>query len=118
MNQKTIERGVKVLADGLFLGAAILSLERWALDQIESTTPDDLYYLIEKGESAVLSQEVLQWAKPLYQRFHIAFEKYTADYLLELLRIKRPELWGVVSTHPRGKEWLETRLQEIKTQLS
>jgi len=118
MSQKASERLFKVGGNSLLLSATILGLERWALDQIEDKTPDDVYYLIEKNEPAVLSRQVIQWAKPLFARFRATFDNYTSDYLLELLRTKRPELWGVVSTHPKGTEWLEMRLQEVRNQLS
>jgi len=103
--------------DGFFLGITIIALEREAFTALEKVKPDDVYVAIEADKPWTISPGILQWGKPAYKRFNIAFQRYTADYILEKLRIKRPELYSVIITHPRGKAWLETRLAELRKQL-
>lgn len=106
-----------LITDSVLGGMTLLSLEKLIFGFFDKATPDDLFYIIEKNESAVIPPDTLQWVRPIYHKFHDTFDTYTVDYILEKLRKKRPELWSVIKTHPRGREWGEARLGEIRQQL-
>lgn len=105
------------LKDGLFLGLTKIALERQAFTLLEKVTPDDVYRNIQADKPWTVPPETLQWGKPAYKRFYQFLQRYTVDYILEKLRQKRPELYSVIITHPRGKDWLEIRLAELRQQL-
>jgi L-alanine-DL-glutamate epimerase-like enolase superfamily enzyme len=109
---------VQKVKDGFFLGITIIALEREAFTALEKVAPDDVYIAIEADKPWTIPPGFLQWGKPAYKRFNQALQRYTVDYILEKLRNKRPELYSVIITHPRGKVWLEARLAELRKQLS
>jgi hypothetical protein len=105
------------IRDNLFIGLTLAGLEMEGFKLLEKLNSDDIYLLIESDKPWVLSEELLKWAKPAYKRFYQALETYTPEYILGKLRNKRPELYSVIVTHPRGGQWLETRLTELRQQL-
>ncbi len=109
---------LQAIVNRAFLNLSLKSLEFEGFKFLQKVTPDDIYRVIEKDSPWVLSPEALKWAEPLYIRFHGALEQYTPEYVLERLRIKRPELYSIVITHPRGQEWIRARIEELRTQLN
>lgn len=99
------------------LGVAIMGLEHQLFTSLAKVSPDDVYNAIEADKYWTIPDDLLQWGRPLYRRFYNTFQTYTAEYLLDRLRVKRPELYSVITTHPTGKQWLRTRLAEVKKQL-
>jgi hypothetical protein len=105
------------IKDGLMLGLSMLGLERNLLSLLDNIAPDDVYRAIEADKPWIIPQNALQFARPIYKKFHLTFLQYTPEYILEKLRKKRPELYSVIITHPDGRLWVERRLTEVKKQL-
>jgi hypothetical protein len=99
------------------VGFGTLGLERELLVLLDKVTPDDVYLNIEENKPWVIPPNVLQWTRPLYNKFRTALDQYTPDYCLERLRVKRPELYSVITTHPTGRQWLAEKLAEVRKQL-
>lgn len=108
---------IQRITDGIFIGLTLAGLEREAFKLLQNTTPDDVFLAIESDKPWVITDVNLNWARPAYKKFGRALDKYTSEYALEKLRLQRPELYSVITTHPNGPAWLQTRLAELRQQL-
>lgn len=111
-------RILQVAKDSAMIGLTVVAIENWFWNWLKNFTPDDIYIAIEKNESLKLDQGTLDWLKPLYGNIQESFQKFTPEYILSRARVKRPDLWAVFTTHPRGAAWLGEKISEIKQQIS
>lgn len=112
-----LEKLKKIVPDSLMLGVTHFSLEQWGFDLLKKVDPDDLYTFIEEKRQLTLSEDALQWARPLSMKFGDILDKYDLEYVLDRVRAERPDLFMILITHPNGAEWLSTNLDYIRVQL-
>lgn len=108
------------IANRFMEALSFTALEERLFSVIESKTPDELYTYMLKDEVLwdQANDEIQAMARTLAQKFSGKVDAMLDQaYVMERLRVKRPELWAIIVNSPNGLDWLNKQLASLRAGL-
>jgi len=87
------------------------------LGLLDRITPQRVYEYIQDDKALLYWASESQWQHFRRMAKAAKVENITTEQIIEELREHRPDLLGLIINHPRGMEWFNNQIAELKKKL-